>query len=243
MFFTEFLFLEHFLVSPHQRASAARPPSRSAAPPLMNFHLLIADASVSTFAPVKTEIKMYLSLIKRIHVPRFALWVALVLRIACGRETLSDPRVGDQTAIGLTFDHPKDTFDQTAPLKSAFHPWMESSLLQNDLTPFVQRLITALMQVEEQRRSWTLIVQVVKCLCDLFCWAWMRKHRWKLPLRLFDAGGNSLKCYKLSCSSDGRNWKLLNVIWRSSVTEMKICGPSWVRYACIQSVYKSTEHK
>lgn len=42
-------------------------------PPLMNFHLLIGDASSPTFAPVKTEIKMYLSLIKRIHVPRFAL--------------------------------------------------------------------------------------------------------------------------------------------------------------------------
>lgn len=49
--------------------------SPTAVPPLMNFHLLIGDASSSTFAPVKTEIKMYLSLIKRIHVPRFALSV------------------------------------------------------------------------------------------------------------------------------------------------------------------------
>lgn len=61
------------------------------APPLMNFHLLIGNALSSALALVKTEIKMYLSLIKRIHVARFALWVRPVLRITCGHENLTDP--------------------------------------------------------------------------------------------------------------------------------------------------------
>lgn len=61
----------------------------------------------------------------------------------------------------------------------------------------MSRLITGLMQVVEQRRSWTLIVQVVKGLCDLF-WGWMtpdfmmRQYRWKLLLSLLVACGGSL---------------------------------------------------
>lgn len=41
--------------------------------PLMNFHLLIGNALSSPLALVKTEIKMYLSLIKYIHVAGVAL--------------------------------------------------------------------------------------------------------------------------------------------------------------------------
>lgn len=76
-------------------------------PPLMNFHLLIGDASSPTFAPVKTEIKMYLSLIKRIHVPRFALWVCPCFTNHLWPRDLNSPRVKHQTAFGLTFDHPR----------------------------------------------------------------------------------------------------------------------------------------
>lgn len=59
------------------------------------------------FAPVKTEIKMYLSLINRIHVPGFALWVGPCFTNHLWPRDLNRPRAGHQTAFGLTFDHPR----------------------------------------------------------------------------------------------------------------------------------------
>lgn len=91
------------------------------------------------------------------------------------------------TAFGLTFDRPRGHVWPDGYLKSAFHPWIELSPLQNDLTPLVSRLITGLIQVVEQRRTWTLIVQVVKRLCDLFSWGWMSSG-----LMMRNADGNCL---------------------------------------------------
>lgn len=179
----------HSLVTTHRGATAAWPPSCSQLPPLMNFHLLIGDASSSPFALVKTEIKMCLSLIKRIHVPRFALWVAPRFTNHLWPRDLNGPRVGHQTAFGLTFDHPRGHIWPDGLVKISISS-MDGVISATEWSDAIA--VEANNGFDAGGRSWSLIVQVVKRLCDLFIWWWMSPDfmmsRWRLPLGLFDAG-------------------------------------------------------
>lgn len=158
---------------------------------------------------------------------------------------LNRSRVGHQTQpLVWPLIAPKGTFDQTGYLKSVLHTWIELSPLQKDLTALVLRLITGLMQVVEQRRSWTLIVQVVKGLCDLFSWGWMtpdfmmRQHRWKFLLSLFDACGKSVVAAPVLLE------KMKTFIHKALKCHLQIISNlnkvSWANICCKAHIYMST---
>lgn len=175
------------------------------------------------FALVKTEIKMYLSLIKCIHVACFALWVGPRFTNHLWPRDLNGPRVGHQTQplvwplIAL-----EGTFDQTGLFKisiSSMDRVISATKWSDTISVEANK---SLIQVADLRRSWTLIVQVVKCLS----WPFQlstgesrphdEKAQMEIASQLVWCRWKNLKCYDLSCSSDG--WKLpsrklLNVIW------------------------------
>lgn len=177
----------------------------------MNFHLLIGDASSSTFALVKTEIKMYLSLIKRIHVPRFALWVGPRFTNHLWPRDLNRPRVGHQTAFGLTFDHPRG------------HVWPDG-LVKISISS-MDRVISTTKWCEaivvKANNRFDTGGRPEKELnfncpgCKTFMWPFQlgvdesRLHdeeaQMEIASQLVWCRRKNLKCYKLSCLSDGRN--------------------------------------
>jgi len=100
-------------------------------PLLMTSYLLIGDASFSLFALVKTEMEMYLSLMKCIHAARFALWVGPSFLNHLWPRDLNRPRAVHQTQpLDWPLITPEGTFGQTGYFESVFHSRKQRSGLR-----------------------------------------------------------------------------------------------------------------